>query len=211
MSAMEKSLPLFPLKLVAYPGVGLNLHIFEPRYKQMIKDCITEGVNFGMCVYIDKLLMYGTEVRLEEISKTYEDGRMDIKTVGVQVFKIISFENPYRDRLYAGGKVLMLVDDPLKDPMVFLKFKNLLIEFLNLLGDTSPIKDEELHAYTYAGKLGLRLEEELKLLILRTENDRLEFLIRYLETALPMLKQVEKAREKINMNGHFKYLDPLNF
>ena len=208
---MEKSLPLFPLKLVAYPGVKLNLHIFEPRYKQMIKDCITEGVNFGICVFIDKLLMYGTEVRLEEISKTYEDGRMDIKTIGVQAFRIVSFENPYRDKLYAGGNVLMLVDDPLKDPMVFLRFKNLLTEFLSILGNTSPVIDEELHAYTYAGKIGLRLEEELKLLLIRSENDRLEFLIRHMESALPILKQLETAREKIKMNGHFNYLDPLDF
>ncbi len=208
---MEKSLPLFPLKLVAYPGVGLNLHIFEPRYKQMIKDCITEGVNFGICVYKEKLLMYGTEVRLEEISKTYEDGRMDVKTIGVKAFRIVSFENPYKDRLYAGGRVEVLEDNPLKDPMVFLRFKNLLSEYLVIMGDTSPIKDEELKAYTYAGKLGLKLEEELKLLLLRSENSRLEFLIQHLETTIPVLKQLEKVREKIKMNGHFKYLDPLNF
>lgn len=208
---MEKPLALFPLKLVAYPGVGLNLHIFEPRYRQMIKDCVAVGENFGVCVYIDKLLMYGTEVRLVEISKTYEDGRMDIKTIGVQAFRILSFENPYKDKQYAGGMVSTLQDDPLKDPMVFLKFKNLMAEFLGLIGDKDQLVDENLFAYTHAGKLGMPLEDELKLLLLRSENDRLEFLIRHMEKALPLLRQMELAREKIRLNGHFKYLDPLNF
>ncbi|WP_114747811.1 LON peptidase substrate-binding domain-containing protein [Pleomorphovibrio marinus] len=208
---MEKSLALFPLKLVAFPGVKLNLHIFEPRYRQMIKDCVAVGENFGVCVFIDKLLMYGTEVRLVEISKTYQDGRMDIKTIGVQAFRILSFENPYKDKLYAVGKVSELQDDPIKDPMVFLKFKNLLSEFLKIIGDVEPVLEEDLFAYTYADKLGLSLEHELKLLLLRSENDRLEFLIRHMENALPIVRQMEMAREKIKLNGHFKYLDPLNF
>lgn len=71
---MGQKLPLFPLKLVAFPGEQLNLHIFEPRYKQLIKDIETSKGTFGIAVYLDKLMPFGTEVELEEVSKVYDDG-----------------------------------------------------------------------------------------------------------------------------------------
>ena len=87
---MPKFLPVFPLSLVAFPGERLNLHIFEPRYKQLIQDCQDEGKTFGIPAYIDDHLNeFGTEMELTSIEKVYEDGSMDIKTRGVQVFRVL--------------------------------------------------------------------------------------------------------------------------
>ena len=87
-------LPFFPLKLVAFPGEELNLHIFEPRYRQLLADAEQNGVTFGICTYINQLTGYGTEVRLEKIYKRYEDGRLDIKTRCLSAFQIQTFDNP---------------------------------------------------------------------------------------------------------------------
>jgi uncharacterized protein len=79
-----------------FPANRLNLHIFEPRYKQLIQDieASTKG-SFGIAVYMDKLMPFGTEVELEEVSKVYDDGRMDIKTRGKRVFEILSFRKSH--------------------------------------------------------------------------------------------------------------------
>lgn len=67
---MQKFIPIFPLNLVAYPGEKLNLHIFEPRYIQLINECNTEGKTFGIPVVNNKeLLEYGTEMKLEKVQK----------------------------------------------------------------------------------------------------------------------------------------------
>jgi len=76
-----KLIPLFPLEIVVYPFESLNLHIFEPRYRELIHDCFNEKKSFGIPYFIqDSPLKYGTIVELEMIAKTYENGRMDIKT-----------------------------------------------------------------------------------------------------------------------------------
>lgn len=208
---MEKTIPFFPLKLVAFPGENLNLHIFEPRYRQLIGDCLLHGINFGVCVYLDKLMMYGTEVSVLEVSNMYEDGRLDIKTKGLRAFKIVDFRNPLNDRLYAGGEVVFLEENSSFDPIVFLEYKDLLQQILPLLGLKDDLDLIDLDSFTYSHKIGLKLTDEFLLLCMTSEEDRLQFLISHLKTILPIMQQLEAARSKIKMNGHFKSLDPLDF
>ncbi|MCK5442184.1 MAG: LON peptidase substrate-binding domain-containing protein, partial [Maribacter sp.] len=85
-------LPLFPIKSIFFPGETVPLHIFEERYKQLIKDCRKEAITFGMPVYIHNQITYGTEAQLVEVVNTYEGGEMDVVCVGRQVFKINTFE-----------------------------------------------------------------------------------------------------------------------
>ncbi len=56
--------PLFPLNIVVFPGEELNLHIFEPRYRALIRDAEREGFSFGIPSYVHQKLGYGTEVSL---------------------------------------------------------------------------------------------------------------------------------------------------
>ena len=77
---MTNFIPIFPLALVVYPGEKLNLHIFEPRYRQLISDCVENKKPFGIpAVLKNNLAEMGTLVQVTEISKMYEDGKMDIK------------------------------------------------------------------------------------------------------------------------------------
>src|SRR5688572_29324361 len=103
---MTNFIPIFPLGIVVYPGEELNLHIFEPRYKQLIKECFDAGKPFGIPAVInDKMSEMGTLVEIREISKVYEDGKMDIRTEGKQVFKILEVIKELPEKLYSGAIV----------------------------------------------------------------------------------------------------------
>src|SRR5690349_11515677 len=103
---MTNFIPIFPLGIVVYPGEELNLHIFEPRYKQLIKECHETGKPFGIPAVInDKMSEMGTLVEIREISKVYDDGKMDIRTVGTAVFKILEVIQELPDKLYSGAIV----------------------------------------------------------------------------------------------------------
>lgn len=204
-------LPFFPLKLVAFPGEELNLHIFEPRYRALLADVEESGGSFGICVYTDQLSGFGTEVILEKVNKRYDDGRMDIQTRGLRAFKILTFENPVAGKLYAGGEVTFLEDDPKISEVIHHEFIFYLKEMLHLLNYEVQFEPMEVNSFTFAHKLGLQLEEELELLQMESERERMEFLIRHFKRMIPVIKAVESAKEKIKLNGHFKYLDPLKF
>src|SRR5207244_588754 len=103
---MTNFIPIFPLGLVVYPGQELNLHIFEPRYKQLINECKQEKKTFGIpSVFKDILNEFGTEMELLEISKVYAGGEMDIKTKGIKVFRIIEVLRDVPQKLYPAAVV----------------------------------------------------------------------------------------------------------
>lgn len=210
---MEKTLPLFPLNLVVFPGEDLNLHIFEPRYRQLINECLTNQSTFGIPVFMDnKLPGCGTEVHITTLHKRYEDGRMDIKTKGLSVFQLINFENPVEGKLYAGGEVQLIESD---DP--FSPHLDTLLTLLERLYDLLQIDTDEIRpelpnlSYRVGHKVGLSIEQEYELLTLETESERQKFLIRHLDKVIPVVSEMERTKQRIRMNGHFKNLDPLNF
>ena len=208
---MDNYLPLFPLKLVAFPGEQLNLHIFEPRYKQLIEDITATKGTFGIAVYLDKLMPFGAEVELEEVSKVYEDGRMDIKTRGKRIFEMLSFENPMKDKLYAGGNVVFYENDPRVGESQYAEFIFYLKELFRLMEYQAEIVPLQINSFTFAHKLGLNLTEEYELLQMTKESDRIKFLIGHMLKVIPVLRDIEIAKKKIQMNGHFKNLEPLDF
>ncbi|NJL77077.1 MAG: hypothetical protein HC892_20750 [Saprospiraceae bacterium] len=109
---MSTILPLFPLQLVAFPGEALNLHIFEPRYRQLIQECETDGITFGIPAFIDgRVQEIGTEIELIAIEKRYGDGKLDVKTKGIGIFKIEEFLSRAPSKLYPGAKVKKIEDD----------------------------------------------------------------------------------------------------
>lgn len=204
-------LPFFPLKLVAFPGEELNLHIFEARYRQLISDIESEGGSFGICTFLDQLTGFGTEMELIGVHKRYFDGRLDIRTLGKRIFKLESFENPMPGKLYAGGRVSFLSNREGVTPSLKHEYVFYLKEILYLLNYPQEISTEEVNSYSFSHKIGLSIEEELELIKLESEAERVAFLTQYFKRMIPALKAAEEAKEKIKQNGHFKHLDPLNF
>ncbi len=209
-----RELPLFPLNIVPFPGEDLNLHVFEPRYKQLVNDCLKGDGTFGIPSYINNKIELGTEVEITEVFKTYEDGRMDIKTKAGRVFKVDEFWNPWGDKLYAGGLVTFIKrpEEVSTDLNLLLRMKELVSQlFIWLQEANTPKIATAKSVFEIGHKIGFKLEEEYELLRMPHENERLEFTISHLENLLPALERAHLAQEKIKQNGHFKHLDPLKF
>lgn len=205
-------LPLFPLQTVFFPGETVPLHIFEDRYKQLIEDCREEAITFGIPVYINKTIEYGTEVQLVEVVNTYEGGELDVVCVARQVFKVLTFDNEMDGKLYAGGIVEFLESD--NDAP--LDFREEVFEKLKELYDLMavqfpPIPFDQFNSYAFAHKMGLTFEQEYELLQLTNETQRLKYIGQHLDTTITVLEQINKTKAVIEMNGHFKNFDPLDF
>ena len=103
---MTNFIPIFPLGIVVYPGEKLHLHIFEERYKQLIRECRDTGRFFGIPAVIqNKVCERGMLMQLKEIVQEYENGEMDIRTEGVRVFTVLEFIRNVPDKLYSGAIV----------------------------------------------------------------------------------------------------------
>lgn len=204
-----KILPLFPLNIVGYPGERLNLHIFEPRYKQMINECLESGNTFGLPAFIDKKVMdFGTEMRVVELVKTYDDGKMDIRCEGVSVFRIIEFFQLMPDKLYMGARVSVKQVDYNYELEQQTKMLNLLDELFNEIGLSK--KFDEVNAYAVAHYVGFTLKQEYELLTKFTESERMGYIINHINTIMPNIKRGKLIRDRIQMNGHFRKFDPLD-
>ncbi len=204
-------LPLFPLNIVAFPGEEVNLHIFEPRYRQLIADCLRDEGTFGIPSHVLNTIEMGTEVKITEVSKEYPDGRMDIKTRGLHVFNVEEFHNPWKDRLYAGGTITLLEEDHDKEPAQLILFKELVSELFGWLKEVNIDVSKVESVFDIGHKIGFKLEEEYMLLNMRKESERLSFAIGHLQKLIPALERAQFAQERIKQNGHFKHLDPLKF
>lgn len=205
-------IPLFPLKSVFFPGETVPLHIFEARYKQLISDCREEAITFGIPVYFNNKLEFGTEVQLVEVVNTYAKGEMDVLCVARQVFKLTSFEPQMSDKLYPGGTVEFLEYDFIAQSSYkaeVLKKIEQLYEIMELTN--TPIDVGKYNSFVLAHKIGLSYEQEYELLQLGKEKNRLDFIYNHLLTTIKVLSQVERTRKTIELNGHFKNFDPLDF
>lgn len=207
---MNDLLALFPLQLVAFPGENLNLHIFEPRYRQLIQECAETGMRFGIPAYLDKRLQdFGTLMELVSVEKTYADGKMDIRTKGIQVFRIDEFFEKAPDKRYAGGKVQYLEDNAAGDIILSDKIiKNLeeLYLVMNIKKDIPAIS--EFNTFAMGHHVGFTIEQEYEMLQIRSEVGRQEFMLQHLEKLIPTVRQMEALRKRVQMNGHFKDLKP---
>jgi Lon protease-like protein len=211
---MTNFIPIFPLGIVVYPAENLNLHIFEPRYKQLISECHEQKKPFGIPTIIEnKLQDFGSLVEILEISKQHENGEMDIKTRGIRVFRILELIKDIPDKLYSGAIVTYPETFEQGNPELMRKVMQSIRELHELLKVNKDFKkpDEELRSFDIAHHIGLSLEEEYELLQLTDERQRQEYLKRQLAKAIPMVKGMEQLKEKIKLNGHFKNLSGLNF
>ncbi len=205
-------LPLFPLQSIFFPGETVPLHIFEERYKELIKDCRREAVTFGIPVYINNTVAFGTEVQLVEIVNSYESGEMDVTCVARQVFRILRFDNEMEGKLYAGGEIEFLDNVNDADKAMKNEVLNNLHELYELMDvPFTPLPVEKFNSYVLAHKMGLSFEQEYHLLQLRKESERLAFIKSHLVSTISVLQEVDRTKKTIEMNGDFRNFDPLDF
>lgn len=206
---MTNFIPIFPLGIVVFPGENLNLHIFEPRYRQLVNDCFQNKKSFGIPTVLDnRVNEIGTLVEISEIVKVYDDGKMDIKTKGLQVFRILELIREVPDKLYGAAIVNYPENNERGSRSLMVKLLNMVRELHKSLDVQKDFKktDDELWSYDIAHHAGMSLQEEYEFIGLMTELHRQEYLKRHLAKVLPVANEIEALKKKIQLNGHFKDL-----
>lgn len=206
-------LALFPLNIIVFPNEDLNLHIFEPRYRQLVNDLLDNNTAFGIPTFIDEAVQaFGTEVKLVEVVNRYSDGRFDIRTKGKRIFKLDTFFNPMPDKLYAGGEVEYMENDDEADIVKRIQLVEAVSEMYAVLKITTNIdKDTPYLSYKFGHKIGLSQKQEYELLTIFNETDRIDYMLEHLEKAIPIVRETERMKEIIRLNGHFKRFGKLDF
>jgi Lon protease-like protein len=203
--ARPNRIPLFPLDVVLLPGMHFPLHIFEPRYKVMVERCLHEQWEFGMILALDKAVAtFGCTAEILSKVKDYPDGRMDIVTEGRVVFRLTELLD---EKEYYEGTVEYVADIP--SPADAEKEEQLVALFEQcheiLFGrpwvDAARNKPATL-AYHLASFLPMELEKKQALLESRSESERQELVLAWLNLFLPKLAERQRARKRAGGNGH---------
>ena len=200
------ALPLFPLGIVLYPGEAVPLHIFEERYRELVRYCLETEDPFGIVLTQDeKLASVGCTARIDRIIERYEDGRLDILVVGEERFRI---EVVKRERLYLTAQVAPyepsegLVDRSARERLITLHMK--LLELLDEPIRPAVYEGPKRISYVVAQNAGLDLSRKQEVLELPTEEERLSYLVGYLEELITRVRNARERRRKVQSNGHFK-------
>src|SRR5277367_17546 len=168
-------IPLFPLNVVLLPGADLPLHIFEPRYLEMVNGCLKEKSEFGILLALPKgVARVGCTAEIIEVVRRHDDGTMDILTIGREPFRVLEF---YEQNPLAEGDVDYLED---RDTRANMPMRRELIELYEtchtLIFEDYPKntsgEDSDQISFAIAGALPMDLLWKQQILELRSEADR---------------------------------------
>lgn len=176
-------LPYFPLSIFLFPGEDIPLHIFEPRYKQLIEDARTLGITFAIPFVIDQDIQeFGCEVRLKEVVAEKAGGRMVVVVESVSVVQIVSYHKKLEGKLYAGGSVHRM---PCSDP----------VESEELLGLIENYMDQFDKDFLTVGAKSIFTRQEVMIALNLASEDKYRFI------CMPNTKQKEGY-----LAGQLRYL-----
>ncbi len=187
---MDSLLALFPLEVVLFPGTPLPLHIFEPRYKEMIGECLEQKKQFGVIrAQETDLADVGCTAEILAVTKKYDDGRMDIVAEGRDRFELLEVN---QERAFLRGQILLVQDDQDRPTQAetshAIELHRQILALANAQQDL-PEGDDALLSYHLVGSLPLDLDFKQKLLSLRSESRRIQTVIEYFEGILPNLRR----------------------
>ena len=201
-----RDFPLFPLGLVALPAEVVPLHIFEPRYRTMIAECLEGEKEFGIVWAGDDVVRsVGCAVEITRVLEELPDGRMNILTLGTRPFRVVEEQH---DLPYPAATIEWLEDKPEEpsDPDAGAA-RDVYRELVEQATDNEPDEDElaTMTAYDMAATVDFGLEAKQGLLDLRSENARLRLVARLFRAALKRLDFIERAQTRARSNGkvHF--------
>ena len=189
-------LPYFPLGVVILPGELTNLHIFEPRYKQLINECRISENNFGIpFIFNNKIADFGCEVKLNTVIETNDAGEMDIEIEGIRIFKITNFQNPIPNKLYGGGNVVFFrtvghdIDHELND--YFRWFVTIITSNKKRLPD-----DKKYTIYEIAEALNLMQQDKYRFINCLSATSMRIFLMNYMKLQV----EIKNRAKELNQN-----------
>lgn len=198
-----RELGLFPLGMVLVPGEMMPLHIFEPRYKDLIADCLEHEHPFVM-LYADEAgaRELGCTAEVTQVLERFEDGRINLVVQGLEVVRVVELT---RGRSYLSGTVEAAEDDDsaageLSESAASLY--NQIAEVTGVEPDPAIADDEHPLSYAIAARVELPTEEKQHLLELRSERERLTLVSDLLQRGLDRLAEAAALNKLAQTNGH---------
>ncbi len=202
----EPLIPLFPLSLVLLPATPLPLHIFEDRYKEMIGLVIAERGEFGVVLAKDEgIVNIGCTATIEQVVQRYPDGRLDLVAMGRRRFLIQSIDD---EKPYLRASVDFFNDDDADLAPAGLRQEAIAsYEKLRAVAPQSPVAEPRLDDPQLSFQLGQFVDDfdhRQTLLAMRSETERLEFLVRALPEYISRRQMITLAKRVTPQNGHAK-------
>ena len=189
-------LPLFPLEVVLFPGMPLPLHIFEPRYQQMIDECTVDSTPFGVLLETrGELASIGCSAEIVQVLQRYPDGRLDILTEGRRRFEIVDTD---AQMPYLRGSVRWLPEEDEDLSAERTKVLDLYRSTYWAHGQgvlLSQLADAPRMSFLVARSQLLDLPDRQKLLEIPTERERLLAIAEALADLEPIVR-------RLSGNGH---------
>lgn len=197
-------IPLFPLDVVLFPGAPLPLHIFEPRYKLMIRRCLNMKLQFGVILsQKNGLATVGCTAAIVSVVKQYPDGKMDILTRGDMPFQV---KEVFDEKPYFEAAIECFTESTESNPAASKELEELYEQSHWLLFGRGPEVPRATvrvsRAYAMASTLPLPLEQKQLLLENRDELGRQSQLLEQLKEWLPQLVYLNERRQHARGNGH---------
>ena len=197
-------IPLFPLDVVLFPDALLPLHIFEPRYKLMIRHCIEAKLQFGVILAREKgIAATGCMASITAVVKQYPDGKMDILTRGDVPFHV---KHVFDEKPYYEASIEYLEELATAYPKASDELTDVYEQCYWMIFNRGPVASSASQpaspAYSMADSLPLPLEAKQTLLELRDERERQEQLLTQLKDCLPELVYLRERRQRSRGNGH---------
>ena len=207
------TLGLFPLNLVLFPGTQVPLHIFEPRYRTLIRECREGGSEFGInLVDHGHLHPVGCFASVADVTEEFDDGRMDVIVEGTGRYRVLDVNETSRP--YVVGEVEPVEDDNVPvDPTLVADCTELYNQIIDLVygADEDTLDPEDLGdrspAFLMAPKSGLTSEQKQHLLELTSENQRLEVLRDHLAEIVPTVRKAELVQRIVKSDGYLPSIE----
>ena len=200
---------LFPLNLVLLPGEQAPLHIFEPRYRELIEECIETGADFGFVLTDGEGAVHeiGTRASVAQVLERLDDGRLNIVVEGGDRFRLLELTS---GRSFTTGIVEEVEDDDESAPAsdvaravdVFTALASEAESDVDIPDPDSPLLDFEL-----AARVDFAPDAKQELLASTSPGGRMTRLIELLEVALQAVKIEKALRERAGKNGKVTPLD----
>lgn len=206
---MNEIIPIFPLNIVMYPGAKYPLHIFEERYKKMVRNSIFSGQGFGIVSKIDlEISNIGCYVLVDKVVKQYENGSMDIFVEGIERFEIIT--KSYNSEGYMEAAVVSYHDAPDEEKNM-LSIQQAMVKFKDIINNTTieledsfwkNLERSDFKSFKLAEKSGLNIKQQQNILAFQSENKRIKFLLEHFEKIESYLEESKAIREIIAGDGY---------
>ena len=183
MDTSTSILPFFPLSVFLFPGEDIPLHIFEPRYKQLINEARMHEISFAIPFVISRDIQgFGCEVRLKDVVAEKEGGNMVIVVESLSIVEILSYEKQIEGKLYSGGKIRRI---PCDDPVISSELMDLIASYRKQFDQDflSHLDNGEITRKDLIVALNLSSDEKYKFICMPDPEQKENFLagqLRYL-------------------------------